>query len=201
LYPKTNGYKCSFRNWIHNNYVYYSQGSNYVPAINNHITSAANIIDHNTIVGGNDFGIISDAVSSTISNNLIIGNRGTRMGFFTQIQANLPLVSDYNSYYPNKKSNGGCILYITGASVACEAGQNTTYEVHSVFMPSSPVGSFQPGTSPIKIDAECSPASLSALAPETLKETIKICSLPLNNPYGNQIINKASDGTNIGAAQ
>jgi hypothetical protein len=199
IYPTTGGYTCSFRNTVHNNYVYYTQGSNYVPSIYNYATSAANATDHNTVVGGNDFGIISDAVSSTITNNLIIGNRGTKTALLTQLSTNKPLVSDFNAYYPNMRTNGGCIEVITGATVVCNTGQNTTYEVHSVFMPSSPVGSFQPATSPIKIDAECSQASLSALALDILRDTIKNCSIPLNNTYGSQIVNKASDGTNIGA--
>jgi hypothetical protein len=83
----------------------------------------------------------------------------------------------------------------------CDTGQNTTYEDHSVFMPSNPVGSFQPDASPIKIDAECSQASLSAFALNVLREAIKNCSLPLNNSYGSEIVSTASDGTNIGAWQ
>ena len=201
IYPKTGGYICAFGNSVHNNYIYYTQGNNYIPAINNHNTSAANIINHNTIVGGNDFGIISDAVSSMITNNLIIGNRGIKTSLLTQSSASQPLVSDFNAYYPNLKTNGGCIVTITGATVVCTNGQNTTYEVHSIFMPSSPVGYFQPDTSPIKIDAECSRASLSALGLDVLKDAIKNCSIPLNNSYGSEIVNMASDGTYIGAGQ
>jgi hypothetical protein len=111
------------------------------------------------------------------------------------------LISDFNAYYPNQKSNGNCIVNITGVNVSCVDGLNTSYEINSVFISSSPVGSFQPMASPIKIDAECSQSSLSALSLEMLNETIKNCSIPLNNMYGIQIVNKASDGTNIGAAQ
>lgn len=201
IYPKSTGYICGFGSTVHQNYVYYSQGNYYIPAINNSEKSAGNVIDHNTIVGGNDFGIISDAVSSTILNNLIIGTRGTKRALLSQIPSNRPIESDFNAYYPNKRTDGACIVYIAGATVGCETQQNSSYEIHSIFMPSNPVGSFQPATSPLKIDAECSWASLSAVSPEALKETIKTCSIPLNNSYGNQIINKASDGTNIGAAQ
>ena len=199
LYPISTGYTCSFRNNVHNNYIYYTQGADSLPSISNVTESAANIFDHNTIVGGNSNGIMSDGPFVTITNNLIIGNRGTNWSLLTQSSTREPLVGDFNAYYPNLKTNGGCIVSIAGATVVCETGQNTTYEVHSVFMPSSPVGSFQPDTSPIKIDAECSQASLSALSLEVLKDAIKNCSTPLNNIYGNQIVSTASDGTNIGA--
>ncbi|MDO9087602.1 MAG: right-handed parallel beta-helix repeat-containing protein [Anaerolineaceae bacterium] len=201
LYPKSTGYICSFRNIIHHNYIYYSQGDNYLPAINNHIKSAANTIDHNTIVGGNDFGIISDAISSSITNNLIIGYRGTKASFITQTTTYKPATSDYNAYYPNKKITGSCTIAIAGVTIFCESGQNSIFEVHSIFMPSNPIGSFQPATSPLKIDGECAPSYLSTLSLEELKETIISCSKPLDNAYGNLIVNKASDNTNIGASQ
>jgi len=164
LYPKSTGYICSFGNMIHHNYIYNTQGDNCIPAINNHIKSAANIIDHNTIVGGNDFGIISDAISSTITNNLILGYRGTKASFLTQTSTYKPTTSDFNAYYPNKKITGECIVSIAGVTIFCEAGQNSIFEAHSVFMSSNPVGSFQPATSPLKIDGECDPNHLSTLS-------------------------------------
>lgn len=201
LYPKSTGYICSFGNQIHHNYVYYTQGTNSVPSINNHVSSAANTLDHNTVVGGNDYGIISSAVSSIISNNLIIGYRGTTASLLSQVSSYKPVISDFNAYYPNKKTNGGCIVAIAGVTMFCENGQNSIFEVHSIFMPSNPVGSFQPTTSPLKIDGECAPSYLSTLSLEELKATIINCSIPLNNTYGDQIVNKASDGTTIGAYQ
>ena len=202
IYPETGGYRCGFGSRVHHNYIYYTQGSYYVPSMNNHLYTAGNIINHNTIVGGNDFGLISDAVNSSITNNLIIGDRGARLSLLTQVASIKPAVSDYNAYYPNKKSsNGGCIVSIAGEIMNCTNGNNTKYEANSVFMASNPVGTFQPATSPIKIDVECSPSSLSLLDLEALRDTIKDCSKPLDNSYGNQIANKASDGTNIGAWQ
>jgi hypothetical protein len=150
IYPKSTGYRCVFQNSVHHNYLYYTQGSNYVPAINNHASSAGNTIDHNTIVGGNDFGIISDAVSSIITNNLIIGSRGTRIALVNQVAASRPLVSDFNAYYPNRNSTGSCNESIAGVTIACENGLITSYEVNSIFMASDPVGSIQPAQSPIK---------------------------------------------------
>ena len=201
LYPKSTGYICSFGNAVHHNYVYYMQGTNSVPAINNHVTSAGNTLDHNTIVGGRDFGIISSAVSSIITNNLIIGDRGTTASLLTQVPSYKPVISDYNAFYPSKKYNGSCTVIIAGENILCENGLNVFYEAHSVFMPSTPLGSFQPATSPIKIDGECSPSYLSSLPLEELGEAIINCSIPLDNAYGSQIVNKASDGTTIGAFQ
>ncbi len=200
-YNMTGGYTCSFENKVHNNYIYYTQGNNYLPAINNHDSSAANVIDHNTIVGGNDFGIISDALSSTLSNNLILGSRALKVALLTQIAATKPASSNFNAYYPDRKSNGGCNVNITGSSIFCDNGKNSTYEVNSVFMYSDASGSFLPAYSPIKVDGTCSQASLGALSLTSLQSAIKTCSQPLNNSYGSQIVNKASDGTNIGAAQ
>lgn len=202
IYPKNGGYICAFGNNIHYNYIYYTQGDNYIPAIQNHNSSAGNIIDHNTIVGGNDFGIISDAVSSSITNNLILGDRGKKTAFLNQESSAHPLTDNFNAYYPNKKSaNGGCIIQIAGITMGCTTAVNTQYDVNSVFMTSSPVGTFQPATSPLKIDAVCAPTALSTLDLPGLKTAIINCSQPLANAYGTQIMNKASDGSNIGAWQ
>jgi parallel beta-helix repeat protein len=201
IYPDPTGFLCAFQNSVHHNFIYYSQGSDYVPAINNHAKSAGNTIDHNTIVGGNDFGIISDAVSSSITNNLIIGSRGTKRALLNQAVASRPLISDFNAFYPNRNSTGSCNESIAGVTVACENGLNSTYEVNSIFMASDPVGSLQPARSPIKIDAECSALSLSQLPVQSLKNTIIACSHPLTNEFGLQIVNQASDGANIGAGQ
>ena len=201
LYPKSTGYICNFGNLVHHNYIYYMQGTNSVPAINNHVNSAGNTLDHNTVVGGRDYGIISSAVSSIITNNLIVGDRGTTASLFSQVASYKPVISDYNAFYPSQKYNGSCTVIITGESIICENGLNDFYEANSVFMPSSPLGTFQPATSPIKIDGECSPSSLSSLPLEELGAAITSCSIPLDNAYGNQIVNNASDGTTIGASQ
>jgi parallel beta-helix repeat protein len=202
LYPKLNdsGYKCSFSNNVEGNYIYYSQGGNWMPAISSHETSENNVINHNTIVGGNDFGIIGDSPKTLITNNLILGDRSEKKAILTQFLGVL-IESDFNAFYPSFTPLGSCMVSIRGENVLCQNDIEASYESNSIFMKTLPSGSYSSIDSPLNISSECSFLNLSDVSLDSLASRIIDCSKPLSNNFGVEIVDSAKDGTNIGAWQ
>jgi len=202
-------YMSSYKNYLHHNYVYYF--SQFQPSGYGMVsldTSAANRIEHNTIVGVNDSPVnVSEYASlktvskteTTVTNNLRVGVRRSSSAGITRYEYHLlsyagflPQASNYNEYYPRLRNNNECVVGLGTLGIICQnnSSQNATlgYEYNSLFLDQSP----------LVIDGLCSKDSLLALPMAELKDRVLNCSVPL---IGSAIVGAAGDGTNIGAYQ
>jgi hypothetical protein len=202
-------YKSSYENYLHHNYVYYF--SEFAPSgygIVSNDTSAANRVEHNTIVGVNQFsGHISEYISiktqatpsAIILNNLMIGTRRSSDASDTRYEYHLltsvnyfPATSDYNAYFPGLKTNNtSCVIGFGTLGIICQNNnvhnQSVGYEYHSQFLSANPTRSD---------DSLCAKDQLLTLPITQLSDRIIYCSTPVP---GSAILSSASDGTNIGA--
>lgn len=212
-YKKADGsYMSAYRNHLHHNYIY--SWSQYNPnnyGIGMDQSTAANIIDHNTLVGINEFtGAVNEYSSikansypeTIVKNNLMVGTRrydytpgSTKYEHHLLTYANtLPQMSDYNAYFPRLKTNNQtCVVSVGNLGIVCQNldphNQSVGYEYHSQFLDSSPLSFASP---------DCDKTTLLSLPITSLKERILACSQPV---AGSPIIGAASDGTTIGAWQ
>jgi parallel beta-helix repeat protein len=212
-YKNTDGsYKSGYENYIHHNFIYYwSENIANGIGINSHDKAAADKIEHNTIVGTNQFsGAISEYYSiksnsipnTVVKDNLMVGIRRYDYttgsvkyeGHLTSYASLLPIVSDYNAYYPKTKDNNStCIVNLGALGIICQTNnahnQSVGFEYNSKFLDSSPIHSDE---------TICAKPQLLTIPMESLTERIKYCSSPVAS---STILNSASDDTNIGAWQ
>ncbi len=212
-YKKSDGsYKSSYENYIHHNYIYY--WSEFIPTgfgILSYDTSAANRIEHNTLVGTDAFsGKVSEYASiktisipsSIVVNNMMVGER--RVDFqagnekyeshVLSYASSLPLSSDYNGYFPKFKNNGStCVVILGSFGIVCQNSnsynQSVGYEFNSKFLDAIPLRSDE---------NICLKNQLFTLPIDRLADRVRYCSSLLPTTL---IQGAASDGTNIGAWQ